>query len=207
MDERTLWLLQLLTEPKMCCVKNGKRRRWDEPRWFNYDNGQWTVLYLYVQRKKITIKHAIVGSCPAPESYAIVLSEIAKFLFISPRPGDSKNIGDHRNLCLGEYYNRQSVSVSHSSIDEESVTLAHSSLTFNSSKIHLPRNQPSFVVCLCSPTQCTLSVGGFKRLIRKSYWLLALVVVCPGQKLSNSHERSLYSLSIPCFPCLIIYCV
>ena len=144
------------------------------------------MLYFFVQRKKITIKHAIVGSCPAPESYAIVMSEIAKFLFISPRPGDSKNIGDHRNLCLGEYYNRQSVSVSHSSIDEESVTLAHSSLTFNSSKIHLPRNQPSFVVCLCSPTQCTLSVGGFKRLIRHSYWLLALVVVCPGQKLSNS---------------------
>ena len=158
------------------------------------------MLYFFVQRKKITIKHAIVGSCPAPESYAIVMSEIAKFLFISPRPGDSKNIGDHRNLCLGEYYNRQSVSVSvsvsHSSIDEESVTLAHSSLTFNSSNIHLPRNQPSFLVCLCSPTQCTLSVGGFKRLIRKSYWLLALVVVCPRQKLSNSHARSLYSLSM-----------
>ena len=97
-----------------------------------------------------------------------------------------------------EYFNRQSVSVSHISIDEESVTVAHSSLAFNSSKIHLPRNQPSFVVCLCSPTQCTLSVGGFKRLIRHSYWLLALVVVCPRQKLSNSHARSLYSLSMIC---------
>ena len=110
----------------------------------------------------------------------------------------SRRRRDHRNLWLGEYFNRQSVSVSHISIDEESVTVAHSSLTFNSSKIHLPRNQPSFVVCLCSPTQCTLSVGGFKRLIRHSYWLLALVVVCPGQKLSNSHAISLYSL----YPCI-----
>ena len=56
---------------KMCCVKNGRRRRWALV---------WTVLYLFViwAMEKFTIKHAIVGSCLAPESSAIVWSEIIK---------------------------------------------------------------------------------------------------------------------------------
>ena len=40
--------------------------------------------------EKITIKHAIVGSSPAPESSAIVWSEFAKIQFISPRLGDGE---------------------------------------------------------------------------------------------------------------------
>ena len=56
---------------------------------------------LYVQGKKISINYASVGSSPAPESSAIVGSEIAKIIFMSPRLGDGKNIEDHRTCGWG----------------------------------------------------------------------------------------------------------
>ena len=46
-----------------------------------------------------------------------------------PHPGHGKNIRDHRNMLSREYFNRQSVSVAHISIDEVSVSVAHSLLT------------------------------------------------------------------------------